>query len=360
MNRIQELERNMKVVGNSVSFGDFSITFQRTLRLPEDGKTHSLPPGFGGFPIKRVEDYADKVPAEWNKHGGVFIPMFQREALWLSFSCAWRKHFAVKVAAGKVNACSGQPWNVELKKPTEVAGKDPEQDYMVCPNQRWLDGFNVGEGVVRQFVAMPLGMGYTVEAQVTAKEEFGGLQLLVIPAKPGAIPEPTGGESRGLESLGATYDSYSVKSLGATRSMTSKSTSFNKSAEMGLAAGGKMTQKIYEDPYGIDVWDQDNAEKLFVHIVNSEMYKQITGENPPSSPISAHTYTQNGYPWFSVYDEGVDAIGGSGTLANVKPISQKDAEHGFTGQQDDSALNEKKNVKKLPPTDKSTIKDGDW
>jgi hypothetical protein len=39
----------------------------------------------------------------------------------------------------------------------------------VAPSQPWLDGVYVGEGVVRQMVAMamPLGSWCTVEAQVT-------------------------------------------------------------------------------------------------------------------------------------------------------------------------------------------------
>jgi hypothetical protein len=178
----------MKITPSGIDFGDFEVSFIRTLRIPEDGKTHALPPGLGSFPVKRVEDYADKVPAAWKEHGGVFLPMYQREAMWLSFRNK-KSHHAIKVAAGKVNAVSGQLWNTALKEATNVHGKDPQQDYMT-DRQPWLDGFNVGEGVIRQFVSMPLGMGYTVEGQVTGKEEFGGLQLLVMPAKPGAIPEP--------------------------------------------------------------------------------------------------------------------------------------------------------------------------
>ena len=39
------------------------------------------------------------------------------------------------------------------------------QDYLVTSNQPWLDGFVVEKGVIRQFVTMPLGAGYTVEEQ---------------------------------------------------------------------------------------------------------------------------------------------------------------------------------------------------
>ena len=72
---------------------------------------------------------------------------------------------------------------------------------------------------------------------------------------------------------------------------------------MGLAAGGKMEQKIYPDPYGLDCWDQDNKVNIWVHIVDSMSYKEITGSDPPFSPISAQTYTEYGLPWFELYDE---------------------------------------------------------
>ena len=62
---------------------------------------------------------------------------------------------AIKCGVGKVNALTVQAWAPGLSK-------DP-QNYMVRPEQPWLDGVVTGDGVVRQFVAMPLGMGVTVE-----------------------------------------------------------------------------------------------------------------------------------------------------------------------------------------------------
>lgn len=40
------------------------ITFQRTLRLPDDGHTYPLPPGLGSFPLRHVDDFAATVPRE--------------------------------------------------------------------------------------------------------------------------------------------------------------------------------------------------------------------------------------------------------------------------------------------------------
>ena len=51
---------------------------------------------------------------------------------------------------------------------------DDPQDYIVYPDQHWLDGINIGEDFIRQFVATPVGLGDTIEAQLTGVEEFVG------------------------------------------------------------------------------------------------------------------------------------------------------------------------------------------
>ncbi len=80
---------------------------------------------------------------------------------------------ALKVVAGGVCAISGERWSTSLhSKP---------QDYVVLPEQPWLDGFRVSEGVIRQFVAVPLGKGLTVAQQITGEETWGGLQLQASP-----------------------------------------------------------------------------------------------------------------------------------------------------------------------------------
>lgn len=328
----------VKAQKDTLVFGErdpFTLDFERTLRIPDDGKTYPLPPGLGKFPIRKVEDYKDRAPAEWVKHGGVFIPMYQREALWIRFVGFHWKPRAVKVAVGKVNAVSGKPWSEELRP--------GETDYMVSPPQFWIDGINAGDDYIRQFVAMPLGMGYTVEAQVTGKEEFGGLQIVVYEPKPDRFPdEPP------KERWGGSLFSMKLSAAGV---------------EMGLGAGGKMKQKIYPDPHGIDTWDPDNYGRVFVHIVNSMMYRELTGEEPPPTPISAKTYAHHGLPWFDLYDEKLGDIAPPDALKGVKSVKEKDAEKGFTPQQDDSSVEvpEDKVIKyKVEETDPNEVRDGDW
>ena len=47
------------------------IAFQRTLRIPDDGKKYPLPPGLGNFPLRHLDDYTSRLPGSWLERGGV-------------------------------------------------------------------------------------------------------------------------------------------------------------------------------------------------------------------------------------------------------------------------------------------------
>lgn len=263
-----------------------SVHFERTLRIPDDGKHYPLPPGLGAFPLRHLDDYAHRVPAAWVKRGGVVMPMHQAEAMWICFGGGWGHGgypFAVKVATGKINAVSGEAWSNGLNA-------DP-QDYVVLPEQPWIDGYCVEKGVIRQFVAMPLGDGYSVEEQLTGAADHGGVQLVVFPMK-----------AEQYERLRSTRLSVCY-ALG-----------------MGLAPGGRMKQEIYDDPYGLDAWDQRHSSRCFVTIANSLVWEAMTGELPPNQPPSAADYTRAGLPWFDYYDENAKPVAGSSILQKVKSV----------------------------------------
>jgi hypothetical protein len=129
---------------------------------------------------------------------------------------------------------------------------------------------------------------------------------------------------------------------------------------MGLRAGGKMKQKIYPDPHGIDTWGRRNFGQVYVHIVNTMTYREITGIEPPPTPITAKMYTEYGFPWFDLYDEEKGDLEPSDVLAGVKSIKDKDQEKGFKAQQDDSSLEILKGqVKKLKAC-QTKVEDGCW
>ena len=275
------------------------IHFKRTLRIPDDGNTHSLPPGLGSFPLRHIDDFNLGTKNHLKERGGIIMPMYQSEALWLDFTSIQKfgdveYPIAVKIGTGKICAVSGDSWSSTLNR-------DP-QDYVVVPEQPWLDGYNVEKGKIKQFVAAPMGHGYTVEEQLTGEANVGGLQIQAFPMKKDY------------------YDSLN-KPVRNTVDYCMHAPSMDMDfMEMGLAPGGEMRQEIYEDPYDFEVWDLRKSQRCFVTIANAEQWMDITGEEPPKSPISASAYTRAGLPWFEYYANDQTAIEGAKRLGKIKSI----------------------------------------
>lgn len=305
-----------RIENDSIRVGDhFAVTFQRTLRIPDDGRLYPLPPGLGRFPILRVEDHLDRVPQLWREAGGVFIPMYQREALWISLSAASWKPNAVTVSVGGVNAVSGETDDSRLHAQT--------QNYLVCPNQPWLDGINSGRGSISQFVAMPLGLGYTVES-VTGEERLGGIRIAIFEPKPGRFPDRPPAPTLGVVPM-SRFERLEP--------------------EMGLGAGGCIKQKIYRDPYGLETWEPQPQARIWIYIVNSLQFEHITGRKPPPTPITAKSYSESHLPWFDLYDEGVDAVSPPSSLASARTVAERDAELGKTCRDDSFEVPDSKILK---------------
>lgn len=291
------------------SIGNLSIAFQRTLRIPDDGKVYPLPAGLGAFPLRLVDDFEKSVPEAWLRRGGVMMPMHQSEALWLHFHTDYRRYpFAVKVGAGKINAVTGEGWSAGLHQ--------SPQDYLVLPEQPWLDGFAVSKGIIRQFVAMPLGDGYSVEEQLTGKAETGGIQIQVFPMKAEAYfrTELAAQLPRRLQDLLETLVESQIPELDAVVLFCS--------SNMGLGAGGKMRQEIYQDPHDFTDWDTGITARCFVHLCNAPVWRQITGSNPPHPPLTTMEYAKSGIPWFDYYRDDLRALEGSEILDGVKSVAQ--------------------------------------
>jgi hypothetical protein len=303
------------------------ISFQRTLRIPNDGQIYPLPPGLGNFPLRHIEDVALGDLEHRKDRGGVIMPMFQTDALWLNFRYVhdysvkarqrrntgvggfdvvttgrpYRAYsevdlpLAIKVGAGKINALTGQQWSPGLQS-------DP-QNYLVTPDQPWLDGFNTGEDQIRQFIATPLGEGQSVEEQLDPTSDVGGLQLEIFPMRKAFF--------RRLRAQNATVEEplmcFSMASVSASK-------------EMSLGLGGAIHQEIYEDEYGPDVWDLERGQRCFIMIANAQQWMSLTGEAPPLPPLSVEDYKRAGLPWFDHYDGDRKAIEGSAILGALKPV----------------------------------------
>lgn len=272
----------------------FAVTFHRTLVLPDDGQTYPLPPGLGTFPVFSVSEYREHVPPAW-RQGTAFIPMHRSEALWLGFHGATWHPNAVQIAVGRISAVTGDP-------ESRVLRADP-QNYLVTPSQPWLDGINTGNGVVRQFRATRLGEGDSIEAALTGEERHGGIQLGVFEPREGIFPDEPPPSASGGPMRSAGFGT--------------------RSTDMGLGAGGQMRQRLYPDPYGIDVWNQDSRETITVFLTTPDTFRALTGHDAPPTPIDAQTYTDFGLPWFELSDEDRPDLPGSARLASVPTVHDR-------------------------------------
>ncbi len=304
-----------------------TIDFMRTLRIPDSQRVYDLPPGLGRFPLRHVEDYAARLPSHVVDRGGVLLPIWQAEALWLNFDTLLTSfgpsfEAAIKIGAGKINAVTGEDWRPGLHR-------DP-QDYVVTPAQPWIDGFAVAPGVIRQFVAARLGEGASVEEQLTGKAEWGGLQLAVTPLKAKVWREK-------LRAWRAAHDRPDRFGIHDAAPMMSQE------REMGLGAGGRMHQHIYPDRLNLEDYDTAATERVFVHLVDAVAWKRLTDEVPPTHPPRAKDYAAAGLPWFRWYGADQDPLPGGKRLAEVKSVGT------LFKQQTGAALPDSEDIDTAPP-----------
>lgn len=291
-----QAQHSVRIEDDSLIIGLVRITFERTLRIPEEG-LHPLPPGLGAFPLRRVEDYPRTVPQSWMERGGVMLPVYQREAMWLAFDAD--EPAALQVGIGKVCAVSGIAWNEQLTS-------DP-QNYLALPEQPWLDGINAGDGFIRQFVAVPLGLGVTVEGQVTGVEEHGGVQLHSVPLTEQALTKWRADQVANPRLFGVTGGLVCCAAP----------------PDMGLGAGGRMEQEVYADDRSLGDYDPSRSQRVFVHLCSAAQWSTITGEVPPPTPVDREAYVQAGLPWFDYYDADAKDVPASSILSAVKTVGAK-------------------------------------
>ncbi|KAJ7757011.1 hypothetical protein B0H16DRAFT_1314658, partial [Mycena metata] len=341
-----------------ITVGPAKLCFNRTLRVRDDNKTYALPPGLGTFPVVNANDYAPTLPDYIKRRGGYIVPMFQREALWIGIDGG---RCAIKISVGGINAITGQKH--------DEAPRNGTQDYILGAKQPWLDGIATEPGVVRQFVAMKLGYGYTIEEQL-AITATGGIQVDVFPTLIGVVsfrhadsqrqlnlgmtPEQLGIGDMVSDALDMPRDGERLRMIFEGKELAEERTvsgmglcaprvlisrpeiqimgsgrrvpfiSISGDGRMGIAAGGKISQRIYEDDFSPATYDEENAHRVFIHTVSTAAWEIITGVVCPITPITPKLYEAFKLPWFALYDEHLPTVHPNDAFKAVKSISALD------------------------------------
>ena len=98
-----------------------------------------------------------------------------------------------------------------------------------------------------------------------------------------------------------------------------------KPTELGIAPGGLIKQCILEDHFPAESWDRHATIYFNVQILNSEIFRSVTGLAPPRSPITAKTYADLGLPYYEIWRETSSIKGDFEGIKSVKAIDKAKA-----------------------------------
>lgn len=267
--------------------GPLHLNLHRTVRVKICNEAANLPPSLGLFEIFKVSDYPH-CPEHWEKDA-YFIAINENEAVWLSFQAL--TPVAILVSAGGVNAVTGEHFKEILE----------EKSYLVSPPQPWLDGWKGQDNEIYQFVSAETGEGRTISEQLNTNSQA----LIISVFKPKDI-------SLVQQYVPRPHQKWCDSDYGKEYCCAAAAPSICR--EVGLGKGGRIQQKIYEDPHGLDVWNKEADKTVKIYLINASAFSEITGKEIPPA-VSAEQY--NG-KWWGLQDEALSSVKSEDKLEKLK------------------------------------------
>lgn len=100
--------------------------------------------------------------------------------------------------------------------------------------------------------------------------------------------------------------------------------------QLGLAAGGMIEQDVRKDKYSPEKWVRGLTLTIPVQILNSAVFRQVTGTKPLACPISAKTYAEAGLPFFDLYKEKPSDVSGADAFGSLQSVNDIEVARGLT------------------------------
>ncbi|KAJ7808031.1 hypothetical protein B0H14DRAFT_3482749 [Mycena olivaceomarginata] len=300
---------------STITVGPARFKFNRTLRVPDNANRYALPPGLGTFPVAKVQDFRHSLPPQIKKRGGHSSSRAER----LGFTLLSPRTLRYQDIG--INAITGG--KRDEKPPNGL------QDYVVGGKQPWLDGIVTEPGVVQQLV-LPRSI------TVARSASLSWLWIRALSSKPGEQIAMTSTEFpvktlRDMVQyittepvLNVSYVSYREDLYEERRCEIMNYCAPLEDRLMGVAAGGKITQKIYQDPFSPVVYDEENSHRVFIHTVSTAAWELITGVVCPVTPITHELYKAHHYPWFDLYDEHLPTVHHHDAFEGLSSITKLD------------------------------------
>ncbi len=311
---------------------NFSMSIRKTKKVDIDPDAHRLPPDWGAFDEYKVADW--HCPSTWS-NDGYFIPVEEGQPLWIDFR--GNRQCAAILSIQRLNPITGKPANLE-----DGLKKDPEQNYMVLPNQMWIDGY-VNNGKVYQFVVTTAGKSLAVNEFLLPPEMQDSHALGVafyLPRNPAptqayrrvkkrfaTTPRYTLSQSQGSISWDASiisddaipmsheykprslsvFDSAPEAKYGTCRNVHSADTSYKEHVidtlgsdhmdehdQASMGAGGRISQDIMTDSNTVDFYQDKPALVLPIYMALPELYKSIMSQGRKQEDGKQDKYIHSG------------------------------------------------------------------
>ena len=102
-------------------------------------------------------------------------------------------------------------------------------------------------------------------------------------------------------------------------------------------------QRIQKDDNPATIWERDRTVCFNVSVLNSDMFRQVTGKPPPSTPVSAKTYRDRNLPFYEICRENPTSKDDFDDIESVKQLDTITNENGKWGHEGGGAprLNKK-------------------